>query len=259
MGLVETQAIVLQTYKLSDADKIVLCMTEKAGLIRGVARGARRLKSKFGASLEPFTLIQLTFFEKETQELVTLKEAEIVKSYFDAARNTEAVAGLGYILELVKEFAPPHQADERLFKMLRACVDFLAGNPELSRAVSAYTELWTLKLTGFLPEFRVCGDCGRLLHDSPDPIHISLEGVLRCRPCQGGSGQTLGIEEYRLLSATRSASPSEWSRKFAGASAECRRVVSETARRLVQRALEREPRAGKVSKTLYVPPTHARD
>jgi DNA repair protein RecO (recombination protein O) len=60
MGLVETQAIVLQTYKLADADKIVLCMTEKSGLVRGVARGARRLKSKFGASLEPFTLINLT-------------------------------------------------------------------------------------------------------------------------------------------------------------------------------------------------------
>ena len=78
MGLVETQAIVLQTFKLADADKIVLCMTEKAGLVRGVARGARRLKSRFGASLEPSTLIQLTFFEKETRELVTIKSAEIV-------------------------------------------------------------------------------------------------------------------------------------------------------------------------------------
>src|SRR5919107_1117308 len=98
MGLVETEAIVLQTYKLADADKIVLCMTEKAGLVRGVARGARRLKSKFGASLEPSTLIHLTFFEKETRELVTIKSAEIVESYFEAASDADAVEGLVYIL-----------------------------------------------------------------------------------------------------------------------------------------------------------------
>jgi DNA repair protein RecO (recombination protein O) len=256
MGLVETQAIVLQTYKLADADKIVLCMTEKAGLIRGVARGARRLKSKFGASLEPFTVIQLTYFEKETRELVTIKGAEIVKSYFDAARDTDAVEGLVYILELVKEFAPPHQADERLFKMLRACIDFLAHNPALSLAVSAYSELWTLKLNGFLPNFKVCAGCERHLNDSPGQIYISHEGVLRCQTCQGGGGQTISGEAYVLLSAMRYLSPTEWSLKYSEASAKSRQFISETARRLVRRALEREPRAGKVSRTISGLPSH---
>jgi DNA repair protein RecO (recombination protein O) len=248
MGLVETQAIVLQTYKLADADKIVLCMTEKAGLVRGVARGARRLKSKFGASLEPFTLIHLTFYEKENRELVTIKGAEIVKSYFHASASPEAFGGLVYILELVKEFAPPHHADERLFKMLRACVDFLAGVPERSIAVSAYTELWTLKLTGFLPEFKTCGDCGEPLGESfRGQRYISHEGVLWCQNCRKGGAQPLGQDAYRLLSSTRRSSPSAWAESFASAQEESRHVVSETARRLVRRALEREPRAGKAS------------
>jgi DNA repair protein RecO (recombination protein O) len=248
MGLVETQAIVLQTYKLADADKIVLCMTEKAGLVRGVARGARRLKSKFGASLEPFTLIQLTFFEKETRELVTIKDAEIVKSYFHASLNSEAFEGLVYILELVKEFAPPHHADEKLFKMLRACVDFLAGAPSRALAVNAYTELWTLKLTGFLPELKTCGDCGTPLGESfRGQRYISHEGVLWCKNCRKGGAQPLGTEAYQLLSSTRHKSPAAWSEGFEGAGEESRRVVSETARRLVRRALEREPRAGKAT------------
>jgi DNA repair protein RecO (recombination protein O) len=248
MGLVETQAIVLQTYKLADADKIVLCMTEKAGLVRGVARGARRLKSKFGASLEPFTLIHLTFFEKETRELVTIKGAEIIKSYFEASGSPEAFAGLVYILELVKEFAPPHHADEKLFKMLRACVDFLAGAPARAAAVSTYTELWTLRLTGFLPEFRTCGGCGKSLGESfRGHRYISHEGVLWCQDCRKGGVQPLEEEAYRLLSYTRREGPSAWSEGFENASEESRRVVAETARRLVRRALEREPRAGKAS------------
>ncbi len=249
MGLIETQAIVLQTYKLADADKIVLCMTEKAGLVRGVARGARRLKSKFGASLEPFTLIQLTYYEKETRELVTIKGAEIVKSYFHAAASAEAFEGLVYLLELVKEFAPPHQADERLFKMLRACVDFLAREPALSQAVNAYTELWTLKLTGFLPDFSACGHCGRTLEDpEAGRRYISPEGVLWCAQCGSGGAQRLGGAAYVLLSATRREGPSAWAKKYSEADEESRRVVSETAHRLVRRALEREPRSGKSSR-----------
>ncbi len=248
MGLVETEAIVLQTYKLADADKIVLCMTEKAGLVRGVARGARRLKSKFGASLEPFTLIHLTFFEKETRELVTIKGAEIVKSYFNSSGSSEAFESLVYILELVKEFAPPHHADEKLFRMLRACVDFLAGAPERSAAASVYTELWTLRLTGFLPEFRNCGVCGASLGEGfRGQRYISYEGVLWCQDCRKGGAQPLTTEAYRLLSSTRQKGPSEWSEGFEGGGEEGRRVVSETARRLVRRALEREPRAGKGS------------
>jgi DNA repair protein RecO (recombination protein O) len=56
---------VLRTYKLAEADKIVVCMTHDAGLVRGVARGARRLKSRFGASLELWTVCDLTYFEKK--------------------------------------------------------------------------------------------------------------------------------------------------------------------------------------------------
>ncbi|MDT7690431.1 MAG: repair protein RecO [Acidobacteriota bacterium] len=249
MGLVETEAVVLQTYKLADADKIVLCMTEKAGLVRGVARGARRLNSKFGASLEPFTLIRLTFFEKETRELVTIKGAEILKSYFDAAKDADSLEGLAYILELVKEFAPPHQPDERLFKMLRACIDFLAENPSRAPAVSTYAELWTLRLTGFLPEVRDCGVCGTRLNSSfQGQLYVSHEGVIWCQNCRGAGGQPLGREAHGLLSSTRSLSPGAWSQDYSGAGDESRRLISEIARRLVRRALEREPRAGNISK-----------
>jgi len=61
MKLVTTDAIVLRSYNLAEADRIVVCLTRSVGLVRAVAKGARRMKSRFGAALEPFTLIRLSF------------------------------------------------------------------------------------------------------------------------------------------------------------------------------------------------------
>jgi DNA repair protein RecO (recombination protein O) len=249
MGLVETEAIVLHTHKLADADKIVVSLTEKSGLVRGVARGARRLKSRFGASLEPFTLINLTFFEKETRELVTIKSAEIVKSYFGAAGDAETVAALEQLVELVREFAPPHQADERLFRMLRACIEALAGGVDHG-PVFTYCELWVLRLTGFLPDMRVCGGCGRRLRDPETcEIYVTQEGVLWCAACRSGGARALKRDTYELLCAARGMKPGEWSMEYSAHPKETRQSASELARGLVRRALEAEPRAGRFMKT----------
>ena len=248
MGLVETEAIVLHTHKLADADKIVVSLTEKSGLVRGVAKGARRLKSRFGASLEPFTVINLTFFEKETRELVTIKSAEIIRSYFGAAGDSDRVAALEQLVELVREFAPPHQADERLFRMLRACIEALAGGADAA-PIFTYCELWVLRLTGFLPDVRVCGGCGRSLRDaSAGEIYLTQEGVLWCAACRSGGARALRRDTYELLYAARTLKPSGWSAEYSAHTKEARQSASEIARGLVRRALEAEPRAGRFSK-----------
>lgn len=244
MGLVETEAIVLHTFKLAEADKIVVCMTEKAGLVRGVARGARRLKSKFGASLEPFTLIHLTFFEKEARELVTIKNTEILRSYFSAAESSEVFASLGYLVELVKEFATPHHADEKLFRMLRACVEALASDPHNAQAIFAYCELWILKLTGFLPDFKACGGCRRGLKDKKTSgVYITAEGLIWCGECYRGEGRFINEEVYKLLSSMRGLRPASWSQAYSETSVHNRQTTSAISRGLIKRVLEKDIRA----------------
>ncbi len=72
MGLVETEGLVLKSYSLAEADKIVVLLTQNEGLVRGVAKGAKRLKSRFGGGLEPFSVVQISYFQKEERELVSL-------------------------------------------------------------------------------------------------------------------------------------------------------------------------------------------
>lgn len=242
MGLIETEAIVLRTYRLAEADKIVVCLTRQAGLIRGVARGARRLRSRYGAGLEPFTLVHLSYFEKEGRELVSLRGAEIIRSHFDLARSAEAFAVLEYLGELALEFAPPHQPDERLFRMIRACLDAVAAAPERLRAVARYYEVWVLKLAGLLPDTRACGGCGGKLGRVGERVYVNFETALRCEKCAGGKGMPLGAESYALLRAAHRLNPSDWAGEAGHVAGPAFDELSGLTRRLIARALEREPR-----------------
>src|ERR1044071_8779734 len=163
MERVTTDAIVLRSYNLAEADRIVVCLTRSVGLVRAVAKGARRMKSRFGAALEPSTLIKLSFHERENRDLVAISSAEILKSYFNLNARVETAELLAYMGELVAEFAPPHEADERLFRMLAACIESLAGGMGNERSIMRYFEVWLLRLAGLFLDLRACVDCGRSL------------------------------------------------------------------------------------------------
>lgn len=238
MGLVETEAIILRTYNLSEADKITVCLTRGAGLVRGVARGARRLKSRFGAGLEPFTHVNLTYFEKEGRELVTLKAAEIVRSHFEWAARSEALGVLSYFVELATEFAPPHEADERLFRVLRACLEAAASKPSALQGVTGYYELWMLKIAGFLPETRRCAGCGRGLPGGR--VYATPEGGFRCEGCRREGDYLFEAEAFGRLSQMQSEGPAQWAEGFEALPKPSRQGLSEFSRRLLRRALEKD-------------------
>ena len=206
MNVVTTEAIVLRSYNLAEADRIVLCFTRDAGLIRGVAKGARRMKSRFGAALEPFTLLRLEFREKENRELVTITGVEILKSHFDLAAEVECTEALGYMAELVNEFAPPHEANVKLFRMVSASLDALAAAPRLSKIVLRYFEIWMLRLAGSFPDVSTCAVCGSAL--SPDQaVYLDFESAVRCGNCSRGVGTRLIPSVQQVLISSQRLSP----------------------------------------------------
>jgi DNA repair protein RecO (recombination protein O) len=242
MGLVETEAIVLRTYNLAEADKIVVCLTRSAGLVRAVAHGAKRLKSRFGAGLEPFTHLALSYYEKEGRELVSLRQAEILHSYFSLSRSVETVAVLAYMSELVIEFAPPHEPNERLFRMIRACTEAAAHTPDELDAIARYFEVWTLKLAGFLPDLRSCADCGKSFNEV-ESTYLDAEGKLRCHACDSGLGAALSRETYRQLRAAQRLSPADYVGLARDITVPGQRELARVTQQMIGRVLERVPRA----------------
>jgi DNA repair protein RecO (recombination protein O) len=240
--LVTTEAIILRSYNLAEADRIVVCLTRSAGLVRAVAKGARRMKSRFGAALEPFTLARVAYYEKENRELVSLSQAEIIKSNFDLAAQVEVAEVLGYMAELIGEFAPPHEANERLFRMVTACVEALAAAPDSAKLVLRYFEIWLLRLAGSFPDTSTCVVCGRQ-PAAGEPLYLNVEGTARCGSCSRGMGTVLAPTVQQLLSSSQRLGPSQFASEHQNNFGRIEPDLAALTHRLILRALERRPRA----------------
>lgn len=241
MGLSETEALVLRTYNLAEADKIVVCLTRENGLVRGVARGCRRLKNRFGAALEPFTLLQLSFYQKENQDLISLRQTEIIRSHFNLLSDAETLTGLAYMADLVIEFSPPYERNEKLFRMLKACLEAVAESPKDLHTILRYFEIWLLKLEGFLPDIRRCNECHELFGDN-ETAFIGPDLVLRCRRCSQGTGTPLSRRLYRQLGATQKLGPGVFVKESREVSGKTLQEMAELTHQLIGRVLERQPR-----------------
>jgi DNA repair protein RecO len=150
MPLYTADALVLRTYKLAEADRIVVFLTRDRGKKRGVAAHARRPRSRFNGALEPLTEVRVAYFENERRELVNLNYAETIRSPLSSA-NPESLAYTHYFAELIDAWAADADADERLFRLGCAVLDALAvGTPP--DALARYFECWLLRLQGVYPD-----------------------------------------------------------------------------------------------------------
>jgi DNA repair protein RecO (recombination protein O) len=150
--LYTAEALILRTYKLGEADRIVVFLTRDRGKKRGVAKGARRQRSRFVGALEPLTEVRVAYFEKESRELVGLNYADTVRSPLALGAH-EGLGHVSYFAELLDEWAQEADADDRLYRLGASMLDALgAGAPV--EPLARYFEYWLLRLQGVYPEAR---------------------------------------------------------------------------------------------------------
>lgn len=199
MPLFESESFVLKSYNLAEADRIVVFYTREYGIIRGVAKGAKRLNSKFGSTLEPFSTVNLTYFQKEDRELVSIQNAELLRSAFSAASDPSVLTLFSYLSELLIAFQPPNDPNEIVYRMIRSCVETGLDSEGDIAALALYFELWLLKLGGYMPDWSACRDCGKRFSVGKDVI-IADGSYLYCFGCQKDSGSKFawGLRELYI-------------------------------------------------------------
>lgn len=249
MPLYTSGALILRTYKLGEADRIVVFLTSDRGKKRGVAKGARRTRSRFVGALEPLTLATVAYFEHERLDLVRLTEVETVRSPL-AARDPDALGYVGYFSELIDEWAPEGDPNEWLYRLGASTVEALARGVPVGR-LARYFEYWLLRLQGVYPSVVACHRCAADLCDRGALI-ASRQGVFICSQCGPRDADVdLSPEALAFLRAAATAGPDHLA--AIGLSARAARELEAAHRLLIATHLEKELRSTKVLRELRGP------
>jgi DNA repair protein RecO (recombination protein O) len=181
MPLVKTTAIILRSRKWGDTDRIVTFYARNLGKIRGVARGARRQKSRFGAALEPFTLCQLNLFEKAGDALFRISHVDSVKSFQALRENLDLMASAARMVNVVNAVTPDGDPDPLLFDTLEQGLASLEQSEDPAFTALLF-QIRLLGLTGFRPQTDQCASCGKTKLVG-EPQFSPMAGGLVCLTC----------------------------------------------------------------------------
>lgn len=181
MPLVKTAAIILKSRKWGEADRIVTFYTRELGKIRGVARGARRFKSRFGASLEPFTRCHLNLFEKPGDSLYRISHVDVLESCQSLREELVLMACAARMVNVVGAVTPDGDPDPDLFETLAQGLTSLKDSRDPVLTALLF-QIRLLGLTGFRPQTDHCAACGkpRLMGE---PQFSPLAGGFVCLSC----------------------------------------------------------------------------
>jgi DNA repair protein RecO (recombination protein O) len=178
-----SEALVLRTYPLKEADLVVSFLTRDQGKLRGVAKRARQPKSPFGSGLERLSHVRMAYFQRESRELVNLDSCDLIRSQFSLLADYSAGVALDFLAEVSEQLLPSAEPSEKFFRLLVAVLDSL---PAPWRGAT-YFALWAVRLSGWLPELHVCLSCGSVLDDpeSPERAFFSRgQAGLICNHCR---------------------------------------------------------------------------
>lgn len=246
MPVYKSEALILRTYKLGEADRIVVFLTRDRGKKRGVAKGARRPRSRFMGALEPMTRGGVAYYEREQRDLVRINYVEPERCPMSAATGRAgsdvALGHVGYFAELIDEWAPESHADERLFRLGSSITDALAAGAPIER-LARYFEYWILRLQGVYPALHACPGCGAAFDGAA--VMPQREFLFLCRTCApGASGTKIGRDALQFLKAAGSASPDGLEQIALPALAA--RELETAHRRLLTMHLEKELKSARV-------------
>jgi DNA repair protein RecO (recombination protein O) len=197
----KTEAIVLRSIRLREADRVVHLYTNARGRVGAVAKGVRRTKSRFGGRLEPFFRLRLVLYEGRG-ELHTVTQAETVESYPRLREHGASLTTAVSACESVLRLFDASEANTAAYNLL--CHELQLLDAEPATAGPANLLAFRLKLllaAGFLPELSACALCGS---DSLPVVGVEFSasaGGVVCPDCAAGDGFSLGSEAHSFMSS----------------------------------------------------------
>jgi DNA repair protein RecO (recombination protein O) len=175
--LQRTEGIVLKTDLFAEADLIVTYITKDCGIVKTFAKSPRKIKSKFGSSLEPLTYSKISFWGKEDSSLPRLVQSDIVYPFHSLRSSLTCFLKVSEILELTMNFVPERDTNNRIYSLLLNTLLSMEADCQAGLIMLFY-KLKLLEIVGYLPGLNVCGRCGH----KGNVFYLS-HGTVLCSRC----------------------------------------------------------------------------
>jgi DNA repair protein RecO (recombination protein O) len=196
VSLFRDTGVVLRTYRLGEADRIIVFLTEGHGKVRAVAKGVRRTSSKFGGRLEPLSHVSLLLWQGRS-DLDIVNQVEVLDTFRLVREDLDRIGQGLSMLEVVDQVAQERHPDPRLYRMLVGALGVLAdGERDPALVVPAFF-LKVLALEGATPVLDMCASCGKPEGEVELVAFDLVEGGALCRACR--RGRPLGAECLALM------------------------------------------------------------
>lgn len=197
MPLHSTEAIVVGSHDLAEADRIVVFYTNTTGKVRAVADGARRIRTKFGGSLQLFTQGRLVYFERPNRTLHKVNEFAVIRSHQPLREDLDRIAFGSTAVEAVAIGVEEGEAHPDLYRLLAEGLDLLEDAARPAMVLQGFM-LHLLRLLGYRPELAECVRCHKTLPVTAS-AHVSpSQGGLLCPGCRPGSADALPVSSEAL-------------------------------------------------------------
>ena len=183
MGLGRSAAVVIGSFPLGESDRVVSFFSRDVGRVRGVARAARRMRSRFGGSLELFTLGELVFFDTGRSDLVRIDHFDVTHPFAALRERLDTLGEAAWVVEIVARTTGERDRQPALYGLLVRALRALETAPRPARVAVCFG-VRCLDVLGHRPRLDRCVECGRTY---PFPRPALGEGGVVCDGCQSGA------------------------------------------------------------------------
>jgi len=195
MPVKQSEAIILRTYPLREADLLVTFFTRAEGKVKGVAKSAKRSQKRFGGALEPLTCVRAQWEDRAGSELARLDSCDVLLSPLSEPIDYARCVALAHVGEMLDELMPDRETNDGIFRLAWAVLQSLEAGAIWMPVT--YFDLWTVRLMGFLPPLDECMECGGSLIGQPAWFHALRDGLV-CQRDRRIASSEMSVESREL-------------------------------------------------------------
>jgi len=199
MGLCRTCAVVSDTMRISNSSKLVTLITENYGLVKVMAKGARRPQNPFGAALEPVTLVECIYYSKDSRDIQNISYADVIDDYTGIKSNLNKLAAGCCMVEMAQFYFSPGDTSREIFILLGDSLKALNNAEESDTGKHLWRYLLRfLDETGYKPSLKNCIRCGK--KPKGQAVFLSFsEGGIICSCSDDRTGYGVRVSPGAIL------------------------------------------------------------